>query len=92
TFHAWTEAIFPYVKNGTSNGDFNVNVAKNNQAAIYVDPAWNYTAPAKDSAGTSAPAPDVLPAYPFGSYLPNIDLMPQGLFHGCSWAPYSAVP
>jgi prepilin-type N-terminal cleavage/methylation domain-containing protein len=83
-FHAWTEFIFPYVKNGNAGGNFNVANSQNNSASIFVDPVWNYGAPARDGRGTMAPmeTPDLLP---YSSYAPNSVLMPPNVWLGCSW-------
>jgi prepilin-type N-terminal cleavage/methylation domain-containing protein len=83
-FHAWSEFIFPYIKNGNNNGDFNAANAVNNSASVLVDPVWNYTSPQTDSRGT-AKVPDDSNLYPYGSYLPNSVIMPPNVWLGCSW-------
>jgi prepilin-type N-terminal cleavage/methylation domain-containing protein len=83
-FHAWTEFIFPYVKNGSRGGDFNAANADNTTAAVFVDPVWNFTAPARDARGTQGTA-EGTNLYPYASYLPNSVLMPPNPWLGCSW-------
>ena len=90
TFHAWTEFIYPYVKSGGQNGDYNASNAVNGNG-LFVDPVWRFTAPTKDAKGGTVPAdyvntpPDVS-LYPFNSYLPNNRLQTHNMFAGCSWA------
>jgi prepilin-type N-terminal cleavage/methylation domain-containing protein len=83
-FHAWSEFIFPYVKNGSNKGDFNAANSASGAGAIFVDPSWNYSAPARDSRGTSKVA-DSGQLWPYASYLPNSVLMPPNTWLGCSW-------
>jgi prepilin-type N-terminal cleavage/methylation domain-containing protein len=83
-FHAWTEFIFPYVKNGSRGADFNAANANNNSSAIFVDPVWNYSAPRTDKRGTTV-IPDTADLYPYASYLPNSVTMPPNTWLGCSW-------
>jgi len=91
-FHAWTEWIYPYVKVGMDDGNFNFADQAGDKNAMYVDPVWNSTAPLTDSAGTPTEPTTGGTLYPYGSYQPNMDVMPFSLFFGCSWAPYSSSP
>ncbi|MDX2066614.1 MAG: prepilin-type N-terminal cleavage/methylation domain-containing protein [Fimbriimonadaceae bacterium] len=84
SFHAWTEFIFPYVRNGAGGGNFNNANVANNNASIFVDPVWNFGAPARDSRGTVAPASDNN-LLPYSSYLPNSVVMPPNTWLGCGW-------
>ena len=91
TFHAWTEWIYPYVKNGAQAGNYNNANGSNDTSAIFVDPSWSTSAPAADSSGATTD-PDGGTLYPYGSYLPNADLFPAQIFQGCPWAPNGANP
>ncbi len=91
TFQAWSGYIFPYVKSGDAN--YNDAYESGNKSGIYIDPVWNFTAPQTDAAGATSDSAaaqaegSAAGDYPYNSYLPNLDLMPQSLFQGCSWAP-----
>lgn len=84
SFHAWTEFVFPYIKNGSNGGDFNAANGTNRTASILVDPVWNFTAPARDARGT-AKVPDDASVWPYASYQPNSVIMPPNTWLGCSW-------
>lgn len=84
-FRAWTEFVFPYVKNAQAGGNFNQANASAAAASIFVDPVWNTSAPAKDSKNTPVPVADTAELYPYASYVPNSLLMPPATWLGCSW-------
>ena len=90
-FQGWTGFIYPYVKSGGKNsGNYNDSNQGNANAGLFIDPAWQYTAPTKDAKGSTVPADYVnvgeSSLYPFNSYLPNARLFSPNIFITCSWA------
>ncbi len=86
TFKAWTEFVFPYVKNAANGGEFNGANANSAAASSFVDPAWNSSAPPRDSRGTARP-PDggSNNNQAYASYIPSTVLMPPNVWRTCSW-------
>jgi len=83
-FHAFTEFIYPYVKSGANGGDYNRSNPVRGQVSMFIDPDYSYSAPTRDSRGTTRPANQGT-VTPLSSYIPNLVLMPPNLFAGCSW-------
>lgn len=86
-YQAWTLYVYPYVKTGGHQGDFNASNADGAKAAsLFIDPAWANTAPAKDAMGTLDPkAGQTLTDAPLASYQPSVLLMAPNWFIGCPW-------
>jgi prepilin-type N-terminal cleavage/methylation domain-containing protein len=91
-FQAWTQMVYPYVKSGGKNGgNYNDSDQGTPNAGLFIDPAWQYTAPTVDGMGTKVDGDyqntdGTSSLYPFNSYLPNADLFSPNIFVGCSWA------